>query len=1208
MIDKPCGRGPQLGRILAGTIGVLVGLVPAALSQTVSIDVLHRFIVPYNSQFGAASVGEIAQGPDGAYYGVFGRGGPFDDGAIFKVTPNGSGGGTLSILHDFDGSDGAHPSGRLLLANDGNFYGVTTGGSGATQSMNSGTVFRIAPDGTFTTIHAFIAGEGFGPLAGLIQGADGSLYGTTATSAGSLNNGASVFKITLSGATTVLHTFNAQGDVPTGRLYETGGVLYGVTAKTIFSLDESSRSFLILHSFVSADGSAPNGGVIQATDGMFYGTMRNTVPCGSIYRVDLAGTLTTLYQFPRSETFSCSNGDGPDAGVIQGSDGRLYGTTDGFFSGVYGNAYAISLAGEFTVLHTFDGTDGGKPFAGLFQDSGGNIVGTTSIGSAAPNADGTVFSITPSGSFSTLTGFQSYDDGYDPQAGLVQGPDGSLYGTTLNGGAGGAGTIFKFNTTDGLTVLRHLSVSVDGGFPYDRLLLAADGNLYGTTSSQGGGAGVGFGTLFKVTPDGGFTRLYVLSDPDLGISPVAGLIEGVDGNLYGTTLGYGGGLTQGRGLIYRRGPDGTVSAVHRFAGGSIPPEGGYLYATLIQGLDGRLYGTARDGGLGSGTVFAVDPVTGTLTVLHAFTDGSDGGIPYGGLVQTADGTLYGTTTAGGTTAGGCGIGVIYRITTSGAFDVLHTFSCVGGEAEGAEPYGALILGRDGWLYGATRFDGDRQASAGTIFRVSTSGVFQVLHTFLGTDGANPIGDLMQGADGRFYGTTSGPAGGEIFALTVTDSTTLVVAAGTGSFGGSTALSATLASADGPIAGQTIAFLLNGHAVGSATTNASGSATLSGVSLAGIAAGAYPGAVEASFTGNATGLPSSGTAALTVTPAPTTTSIAASENPVDQGRPVQFTATVVGDGATGTVTFADGDAPLGSVALSGGVAIFTASALAAGTHSIVATYGGDANHESSASSPLIETVLAVPVVTLTTSVNPAVAGQPITFTITVAGTNLTNSVVLFDGAGVLATFPGASATDSFTTPNLSVGTHAIAAIYLGDSVSARATSPVLEQVVSPAQIATTTLLTSSANPSVAGQNVTFTATVAPLSGTAVPVGSVTFLDGASTLGTVPIGGGSASLTTSSLTTTTHVITARYVGSLGFAASSATINQSVNAPVVRWTAAAKAFRNNQGQYVVAITVKNAGNIAGFVQLASVSLNGTPARREPPPSVRSEPATRL
>ena len=283
---------------------------------------------------------------------------------------------------------------------------------------------------------------------------------------------------------------------------------------------------------------------------------------------------------------------------------------------------------------------------------------------------------------------------------------------------------------------------------------------------------------------------------------------------------------------------------------------------------------------------------------------------------------------------------------------------------------------------------------------------------------------------------------------------------------------------------------------------------------------------------------------------TTTSLTSSVNPSLPGKAVLFTATVSpqsGTGIpTGKVTFYNGAMALATVSLGTGIAKYTTSTLPAGSDQITAVYGGDTNNDASTSAPVIQSVKAATIVTITPSPNPSAYGQTVYLVATAtstAGDPPDGETVTFKrGTVVLGTASLSSGAAIFTTSTLAVGTNSINAVYGGDSNFAAGTSAVAKQVVTKAT--STTTLASSLNPSLVGQPVRFTATVAPqFSGT--PTGTVTFKNGTVTLGTATLGNGAASYTTTKLAAGTWLITAVYNGSTSFASSTSTVlSQVVN----------------------------------------------------------------
>jgi uncharacterized repeat protein (TIGR03803 family) len=363
---------------------------------------------------GANPQASLVQGLDGNFYGTTAGG----QGTVFKITP----GGTLTTLHTLD--DVGNPpiyvyaQAGLVLATDGNFYGTTPSGGNLSlcrpffsPPQGCGTVFKITPSGTLTTLHSFDVTDGAKPSAGLVQATDGNFYGTTISGgATTCNDGygcGTVFKITPGGTLTTLHSFD-------------GGT----------------------------DGAFPYAALVQATDGNFYGTAiaGGANGAGTVFKITPGGTLTTLYSFC-SQT-NCTDGAEP-YGLVQATDGNFYGTT--YYGGADfdGTVFQITPGGTLTTLHSFGFTDGSYPWAGLVQATDGNFYGTTYDGGA--HGDGTVFQITPGGTLTTLHSFD-FTDGANPYAALVQATDGSFYGTTTGGGHPGCGPCGPYGTVFSLSV------------------------------------------------------------------------------------------------------------------------------------------------------------------------------------------------------------------------------------------------------------------------------------------------------------------------------------------------------------------------------------------------------------------------------------------------------------------------------------------------------------------------------------------------------------------------------------------------------------------------------------------------------------------------------------------------------------------------------------------------------------------------------------
>jgi len=343
---------------------------------------------------------------------------------------------------------------------------------------------------TYTALYDF-GGDPEDPWGMLAQGPDGDVYGTS-NFRGSATS-ADAFKVTPSGALTVLQSLGTSGELL--------------------------------------------GGVTLSTDGRFYGTIADgsSAAHGAIFKLTAGGNLTILHSFTGG-----ADGGVPLAPPIEGIDGNFYGTTSegGSLSTACpsgcGTVYELTSSGTLIVLHTFVGTDGAFPVAPLVQGTDGNFYGTTFT--AGYKGNGTIFRISPSGKFLSLFNFHG-TNGSNPEAGLIQGSDGAFYGTTVNGGPYNAGVVFKL-AHGSFTVLHNFTGGSDGIGPVGGLVEATDGDFYGTTQAGTGGDG----TIFRITPAADFATLYTLpGNGSMGGGPGSTLLQHTNGLLYGTTIGGGTG-------------------------------------------------------------------------------------------------------------------------------------------------------------------------------------------------------------------------------------------------------------------------------------------------------------------------------------------------------------------------------------------------------------------------------------------------------------------------------------------------------------------------------------------------------------------------------------------------------------------------------------------------------------------------------------------
>jgi|HubBroStandDraft_1064217.scaffolds.fasta_scaffold08921_3 uncharacterized repeat protein (TIGR03803 family) len=323
---------------------------------------------------------------------------------------------------------------------------------------------------------------------------------------------------------------------------------------------------------------------------------------------------------------------------------------------------------------------------------------------------------------------------------IVQGRDGNLYSAAPTGGANGNGGIFVV-TPSGTETLRYSFKSSDGTTCQPGLNLGNDGNFYGDCYSGGSG---GSGIVYKVTPTGTFTILHAFTGGADGGAPNGPPIQATDGNFYATTT-LGG--AHGDGTVYKLTSAGTLTTLYSFTGGA---DGDQPSATLVQGTNGDLYGSAQFGGTGgAGTVFSIT-TAGKLKTLHAF-DGTDGSRPISAMILGTDGKLHGTTYQGGAN----NEGVVFEMTTAGAITVLHSFSAA---TDGESPEDAMVQATDGNFYGVA--NGNYAGAITSLYEVTSKGVFSTLYLFNGSIGSDPVG-LVQSTDGLLYGdTTSGTGTGQ----------------------------------------------------------------------------------------------------------------------------------------------------------------------------------------------------------------------------------------------------------------------------------------------------------------------------------------------------------------------------------------------------------------------------------------------------------------
>ncbi len=384
----------------------------------------------------------------------------------------------------------------------------------------------------------------------------------------------------------------------------------GLTAQTFHNLN-----------FDGTNGANPVAPLLQGIDGNLYGTTSDGGAssycgpggCGTVFKVTPRGALSTIYNF--CSLPNCADGSSPIGGLVQGTNGNFYGTTMGGGPNLGGTVFELTPDGKLTALYNFcsllNCADGRWPTAGLVQSANANFYGTTQYGgnnTGCWSGCGTVFEITPAGKLTTLYSFCSMSycsDGFWPNTTLVWATDNNLYGTASEGGGefSDAGTIFRVTLPDTLTTIHHLRLKTDGAIP-NSLIESTDGNLYGTTQTGMTNFTEG-GTVFRLSFDGEFTVLAKFR-LGLGISnPYAGLVQASDANFYGTTVN---GSVLDNGAIFQVTPSGELTTIYSFCSENC--YGSFPNASLTQGTNGTLYGTTRLGGGGGGAdgiIFSLSP-------------------------------------------------------------------------------------------------------------------------------------------------------------------------------------------------------------------------------------------------------------------------------------------------------------------------------------------------------------------------------------------------------------------------------------------------------------------------------------------------------------------------------------------------------------------------------------------------------------------------
>lgn len=685
----------------------------------------------------------LTQNAQTELWGMTSEGGEHNGGIIFKADESGN---NLSVQHDFYMVGCSSPLySSMMQASDGMLYGMTRLGG-----LNDfGLIFQYNPiTTTYTQKFSFNSNNGAFPYGSLIQASNGKLYGMA-------NDGGTNFQGVLfefdpvTNGYAVKFNFDgaATGGNPMGNLMQASdGKLYGLTyyggannVGTLFCYDPVTGITTKKIDLTVTDGSKPSGSLIQGTDGKLYGLTREggTNNYGTIFQYDPA---TNTY-IKKIDFMGASNGSMPSAHLFQTSDGKMYGMTPYGGTYNYGTIFQYDPATNiFFKKFDFGGTlTGTIPMGGLVQAPDGMLYGMTSNNNTS--GGGTLFQLNPGTSaFIVKNNFQVYEDGVRPDGTLTLALDGKLYGMTTYGGTSTKGVVFQYDQLTGISTKKVDFYSApQGRTPSGSLTKTADEKLYGLTSA---GGTFGMGTLFQFDrATNTYTKKFEFDGTTNGKSPVGNLTEAADGKLYGMTSD-GGNFYMG--VLFQYDPiNNSYTKKIDFNSGN----GSFPLGSLISATDGNLYGLTQFGGnYDFGVLFRYNVGSGTITNLFEFSIAT-GRYPQSSLLQASDGKLYGTTYNGGIN----GAGNIFQYDfVTGIFNTKYEFDA---SLNGAYPRSALIQANDGKLYGTTEQGGATYDGVLFQYDIVTDTYVKKFDFTNAASGSSPVSTLLQASDGNLYGMT-----------------------------------------------------------------------------------------------------------------------------------------------------------------------------------------------------------------------------------------------------------------------------------------------------------------------------------------------------------------------------------------------------------------------------------------------------------------------
>ncbi|HRI78393.1 MAG TPA: T9SS type A sorting domain-containing protein [Cyclobacteriaceae bacterium] len=673
----------------------------------------------------------LIDGHDGFFYGMTSQGGSGAVGVIYKIKPDGS---QFSIIHDFQGSDGSQPAGKLMMASNGFLYGMTQYGG----ISDKGVIFRVSPDGSgFQILKHLSDPTGMYPEGTLVEPTPGTLIGAIQKGGYATGGFGVIFSIKLDGSNyTLLHVFNeSDGGGPVGKLLQLSDGLYGMTrfgganhVGTIFKVQSDGSGFATLFSFdLTTTGFMPFGDLILGLDNQLYGMTQNSSisKVGTIFKIGRDGGGFNKLRDYNSPIVAW---DFQHTSLVQDANGILYGTALSSLSDpLFNNGVLFKMnsdgSGYLELITASTPANTDFPTGELMIDANGILYGVKK-GKAvyADKSDGSrvvhpayinpskIFSFNPSNLVNVdLKSFVSPDGG-TPRGDLVSGNSDVLFGTTFSGGLSDRGVLYSINSSgSNYQPLYHFSESTGGG-PLGPMYRSPSGDIYGTTSL---GGSFGQGVLYRVHEDGSsYTVLYNFSDQPTGLTYY-------NGDFFGTTAG-----SLGLGHIFKVHTDGSAyTSLHTFSIAT----GLLASGPVTIGPDGTLYGMTSAGGSNDyGVIYSIASDGSNYTVLFEF-DGNNGRGPLTSLLYGADGTLFGMSYGD---LANTFHSQIFNIYTDGT-----NFRQMAG-ATGNAGVGNLIQAPSGELYG-TMHSGMNAATGGTgnIFQINIEGIdFQSIHDLSWSNG------------------------------------------------------------------------------------------------------------------------------------------------------------------------------------------------------------------------------------------------------------------------------------------------------------------------------------------------------------------------------------------------------------------------------------------------------------------------------------------